>query len=434
MEKERIHPGAIDGEGWARNQQLMVSITQAMKEVPQLASEVPQDSNALIKVEFPEGGGVLTYMENYPFPYRGFPFFEFVDKIDLIKKISRQVQSGFFWAFKARPWMGLLLIPAIPLVGRDVFYAFTYSFWRLIDRFKLKVDKYSLPVQEIHRACSVERPGEDERMREIRLMLRDIECMILEYDNAYRFRAQDVLEEFDKEALRKHPVREICRVLDIMIEREQKESEKDEHRKDSWRLLKLVVKWYFRFDRRMLYLIRDILLEIDPEKTRLTKEDKIFCVPRKDYRFGFQANPTREDEIIIQLAQVGKERTEEIRRLREESTRTHEGLDTAQKIEQASVAPPLTEEERRRLEERIKKEDEAIISRYQERGIELQRALNKEREVLFTSFMTKEQKEVAERHLAQREELDRHYETTLQKLRERYRVEEEKLVAQLNVN
>lgn len=276
------------------NMRLMNEIAAMMKEVPILESEKPRDVSALTRVEFPVDGGVHTFMTGHDYPYRGFPLAEFVDKIDLIKKLSRQIQSGFFHALKRHGKLSLLLVPLIPFFGRDIFYAFTYSFHRLIVRFRIHSFRYSQPIRELHRACSQAQPGEDAKGVELREMIRDIECMILEFDNAYRYRFQDIIDVFDYEALRKDPIKEISRVLDVMIERE-----KTEEIKDTWRLLKMFVRYYLRIDRKLLWMITNILLNINREETKLTVEDKWFCVPREDYSFAFMQNPDKETQEFI---------------------------------------------------------------------------------------------------------------------------------------
>lgn len=285
------------GKAMMANMAAMNAICREMKVIPELPSEVPQDSHPLNRVEFPDVGGILTYMDGYDHPYKGFPFHEFVEKIDVIKKIIRQTQSGFFHALMRHDESGkvigvkpttYLLVPLLPFLvflGRILIRTFTYTFFRLIDRFRVKTERYSDAVREIHRAFSVERPGESPATRELRLQMRDVECMILEFDNAYRYRAQDVLVEFDKAALAKHPAREMLRVLDIIIARE-----KVVDVQNTWRLLKHFVTWYMRFDRPLLNLFADVIGEINPEAVALSVEDRYFAGQRKDYTFGFQSS------------------------------------------------------------------------------------------------------------------------------------------------
>lgn len=269
------------GDAYIESMKAMNDIVAEMKEIPVLPSEVPKDVSALQRVEMRDG--ILTYMDNHDYPYRGFPFHEFVEKIDLIKKVCRQIQSGMYHSLKDRSSLELkLLIPLIPTLGKYIFYAFTYAFYRLIERSRIKTKYFSKAVREIHRACSVNRLNETERVAELRKMLRDIECMILEFDNAYRYRAQDILVEFNKEALKKNPIDELIRVLDLMVEREIRQEVKD-----TWTLLKMFVKHYMRYEPEIRNLIVDVICEMDMERIKLTIEDKYFAEHRDDYKFGF---------------------------------------------------------------------------------------------------------------------------------------------------
>lgn len=269
-------------EAYKMNTGLMNHIIAQMKEIPILPSEVPPDNdrNNLIKVEFPEEGGVLTYMEGYDLPYRGFPYFELVEKIDVIKKLARAFLSGVYHALKAHWWLIPLLAPAL-LVARDLISAGLYTFYKLIDRFKLKPIRLSQAMRSLHNSFSSQKI-KDAKIDEIRIMLRDIICHILELDNAYRFRAQDLVEELDKTNLNKNPIKELNRILTIAQGRET-----TQEISDTWKLLKLFNSFYLRFDRKMLYLVKNVLNDLDIDKFKLTPEDKQFCLKRKDYIFGF---------------------------------------------------------------------------------------------------------------------------------------------------
>lgn len=271
---------ATNIDAYMENMKLMNAIVAELKEIPVLPSEKPTDVNPLLKVEFPSEGGVLTYMEGYELPYRGFPFYEMVEKIDTIKKIGRATLSGMYHSLRRHWYLLPTLLPAIWVVG-DLIYVFIHTAYRIVERFRMKPLRYSQAVREIYRAFSVPQ-GEDAKTQELRLMLRDVVCMILEFDNAYRFRAQDILEHLDKEALKKNTPKEMMRLLNLLQSREQ-----TEEIRDTWSLLKHGVRLYLRFDRKLQRLIAGVLAEVDISKVTLTAEDKTFAEKRADYVFGF---------------------------------------------------------------------------------------------------------------------------------------------------
>jgi len=260
----------------------LINITRNMKEIPIHPSEIPPpgDTYPLLKVEFPSEGGVLSYQEGLEQPYRGFPFFEVVEKIDLIKKVSRASLSGLYHSFKTKKWLLFTLIPAVWMF-KNLLYAGVYALYRVIERTRIKPRYYSQAIRELYRAFSYPQ-GESSKMLELRLMLRDLVCMILEFDNAYRFRVQDLLEELNKTSLKKNPIKELNRIFTIVQERE-----KTQEIKDTWTLVKLFNSLYLRFDYQFKKMVVNILKELDIDKIKLTVEDKVFAGKRKDYVFGY---------------------------------------------------------------------------------------------------------------------------------------------------
>lgn len=269
----------LNWESYQQFQRGMSDVIWQMKEIPVLPSEIPpeDDKFSLQRVELPAQGGVLTYMDRLNYPYKGFPYQEFVEKIDMMKKVVKGSMSGFYHSFKTNPLKLLSVIFSV----KDLIYIGTYTFHRLVERYKIKSFRYSTAIRELHRAFSYPR-GENPKMMELRLMIRDVLCMILEFDNAYRFRAQDLLPEINKDSLRKNPIRELNRLADIAIGRE-----KEQQVKDTWKLIKMFNSLYLRFDRQLKTMVVDVLSELNSEQFKLTPEDKQFCTPRKDYVFGY---------------------------------------------------------------------------------------------------------------------------------------------------
>lgn len=266
------------------NMGLMLGIAREMREIPELPSETiaPGDSHPLIKVEFPENGGVLTYMEGYDYPYKGFPIQASVEKIDMMKKTQRAVASSFYHSFKKRSKLQLAFLIFCPWIFADLVNAFIYTFYRSIDRFKIKPLRYCDAIRELHRAFSTDYHGEKPEEKEKRQMIRDLVCMVLEFDNAYRFRFQDIISELNKENLRKNTAKEISRLLEIMSSRENTQEVKD-----TWKLVRYFLPWYLRFNRSLRKQIVDILTDLDLSKTALQVDDKHFCDKRVDYKFSF---------------------------------------------------------------------------------------------------------------------------------------------------
>lgn len=264
-----------------QNMALMNQIVANMKEIPELPSEKPQDVHALQKVEFPEGGGILTYMEGYEHPYKGFPYFEFVDKIDVIKKILRGTLSSFYHSLKARSKVQLLTLALVPWLFNDYVKASVYAMYRQVGRFRIKPERYCTAIRELHRAMSKDQV-ELTSTREMRLMLRDIMCMLLEFDNAYRYRFQDVMTELDKAALERNPSKEIMRLLKLMQSREQ-----TQEIRDTWSLVAYFFPIYLPFNKPLRNNLIAVLTDLDLKEIALDVQDRQYAGARKDYKFSF---------------------------------------------------------------------------------------------------------------------------------------------------
>ena len=281
-EIDKLKTEAANAQAYQQNIQAMHTIIASMKEVPELPSEKPTDIQPLTRVEFPLEG-VHTYMEGFEYPYKGFPFAEFVDKIDYIKKLQRGFLSSLYHSFKRRQWYQKVFLVCVPWIFTDLVDAYIESFHRLISRFKVKPTRYSDAIRELNRAFSVEWHGESDVEKERRLKARDIICMFLEFDNAYRFRFQDIIVELDKVNLKKNPGKEVARLLTLMQSRES-----TQEIRDTWTLVKTFLPWYLLLNRTLAGKITGVFDSLDLEKVKLDAGDKQFCEKRKDYTFGYK--------------------------------------------------------------------------------------------------------------------------------------------------
>ncbi len=283
-EPQKAAGAAVPNYGeWFEVQQKIDYITRSMKEIAELPSEKPKDVEPLKQVVFGDEGGVLTYMGEHPYPYKGFPWGDVVEKMDIVKKVSKGILGGFYHSTNKRSWLQKIFLLPCMWIFKDLIYAEVYAFHRFVGRFRLKPLRYCTAIRELHRAYSYEQPGEDPQTRDLRLKFRDLLCMHLEYDNAYRYRFQDLFPELNKDLLVKNPIKELTRMFDIAIEREILQEIKD-----TWTLTKLYLNYYLRFDKRVRKSLVGVLCQIDPELIKLDDGDKHFCEKRVDYKFKYK--------------------------------------------------------------------------------------------------------------------------------------------------
>lgn len=104
--------------------------------------------------------------------------------------------------------------------------------------------------------------------------------MALENDSAYKFRLQDILPEVNVEAFKKNPAKEIKRVLDILLYREDTDD-----LVPRWETLGKIVIYASKNKKARKLLIR-FLSELDMDKIKPDEADWYFCLRRRMYKFG----------------------------------------------------------------------------------------------------------------------------------------------------
>ncbi|MEK6879206.1 MAG: hypothetical protein AABY22_06330, partial [Nanoarchaeota archaeon] len=107
----------------------------------------------------------------------------------------------------------------------------------------------------------------------------DFVFLFLEQDNAYRFRLQDVLPLTNKENVKKNVVKEVSRLLDILIEREHVAHGIG----NKWKQLKQVIVPLLWIDKRLQKFTRCFLLALDTKEFTLDEGDRYFCLRRRSH-------------------------------------------------------------------------------------------------------------------------------------------------------
>ena len=415
--EEQLQQIVQQANQWAaftRQMQLMDGVARDMKVIPELPSEIlrPKDTSALSKIDFPEEGGVLTSMDGFEYPFRGFPHHDFVDKIDSIKKFSRQLMSGFYHQLKETKKIKFVtLLPSLWVI-KVFLRSYVYVIYRVVERFLIKPERYCQFIREFYRAFSIERPGELEKERQFRLHLRDTLCMIMEFDNAYRFRAQDILPEVSKEALRKNPAKELLRLFNLMSSREHQQEVKD-----TWKLLKLGIRLYLKFDKNLCKLIQHVFTQLDLEKVKLSIEDIEYCTPRSDYTFGFKANPTSEQERLIHKYAVKSKLNESREKVWKESNDAHQILFEFQKKEVNDLQTRiknLPKEEEERLNAKLNQITKEYNDELQRIIKELQKKYESRHNKIVDKMSNPEISALYQKHLEERQIMDKKYNKLLE--------------------
>ena len=244
----------------------------------------------ITREERPPEGGIYLHLLYYKYPYKGCPFNKSVWNLHTFKK-------SIFFALKAvqnrkiEILLGLMLILPKFLTRRILSAVVDYYYWMM--DFLLKYDlvkpkRFCPCVREIHRAFTVLIGREEEEWKRKMLeMAREVLCMFLEFDSAYKFRFQDIANEIDPFLIRGENTmaRELERLFDLLAGRERPTNALGDCMEVKWkRVKKMFVPPIKRigFIRQMAL---DFFREVDLEKLKPDEGDRYFYYLRKDYEF-----------------------------------------------------------------------------------------------------------------------------------------------------
>ena len=127
-------------------------------------------------------GGMDSWIPGHPFPFPGMPDSVVVETMSVFKRIFPILYK---WGW---------------IVMRDRLPNYLRAQSQNADIGLVDPKKYSRPVRELHKVFTLLRSREGKDQTEIRgkwTEMRDVICLFLEYDDAYRFRLMDMMNEIN---------------------------------------------------------------------------------------------------------------------------------------------------------------------------------------------------------------------------------------------
>ena len=229
-------------------------------------TSVPCLTKEVLRVEINPKGGFLTFFEGSKYPAPFYPKQEDLGYVDTLKRVI--IAGVRFLASK--PFTVHRLLRGIKAWLGDI-YAADHS--QHPNRFP--EEDYSEAAKEFLRALISTEPTEYIGW-----------CYYLtaiwNTDQAYGLRGKDVLQNLDKNALQKHPVREIMRLVDLSIQRELTPwgpgvSDKTKTAKN---ILRIAL-----FSKTIRDQMSDFLTDLNAEKMQFTTEERYWLANKFDYNY-----------------------------------------------------------------------------------------------------------------------------------------------------
>ncbi len=212
--------------------------------------------------------GCETWVQGYDYPVRGCFQNDRCITLHSVKRLIPTILRTFkknklvsIWYFKNN-WKEYL--DFIHYALSDVYYPDLHF--------------YSEPIKEIYLAMSEH--GIDK--------IRDIVCAILEFDTGYRYSAQSILSEIDQQSLKSNPYAEIKRLLRIYSSKWRLSG--DDLIKTKFSNAVPLMMTYLWFNRKLLNKISKVLLDIDPDRVKLSEGD-LYWTRQINFHYEFTKEP-----------------------------------------------------------------------------------------------------------------------------------------------
>jgi len=178
-----------------------------------------EDGNRIFRMMIEDGAGVHTFFTNTVYPCKGFHYNDTVEIVDEVKKTLMGFLRGFFGGMKRNPIKMVVFLLFFRGQFQVIFNELLMELNTRLGRVQQKPQYYCMSGRELYRTFNKMIIWYPRWKTQIEY-IRNIVCMIWEYDDAYRYPAQDVFEEFNPENARKDIIGEIRRLINVYMERD----------------------------------------------------------------------------------------------------------------------------------------------------------------------------------------------------------------------
>lgn len=251
------------------------------------------------RVEYPPEGGIYLYYKGLPYPKKGFPFPEAVWHNDMAKRMTLTFLRAIGTKDMLLPMASFALLPwkiKMRVISTALQNWSRTGDWILRNNYLLP-ERYSKPVQVIRKALKVFLEdlgfGSGKNLVNIEEVV-NIISTIIEYDDAYRYRLEDLASEAVYSALLHSPVTELRRLAKIYAQREKTHA--NESVASIMRIATLIL-----LHPKIRKAFKKSILSVDVEwkDLCLDQADKYHVLLRDDYNFGGFSIEERKEAYAI---------------------------------------------------------------------------------------------------------------------------------------
>lgn len=251
----------------------------------------------LEKIEW--NNGIFQYLQGAAYPMKSLASAETMWALNGAKRIF--IEGARFltkWYFLPA-YMLLVILPwkIKKKFLEQVIYSYCEVAWRPLSPYILKTNYMTAIAQELEWGAYsfLKNIGVKE---DLCWKFAEIFASLIEYDNAYRYRANDIFAETTKKILYEKPIREVGRLLKIMGSREHYTSDGKRHEVvfNKFRLLGVVLQIGLLHP-KIRKAFKTSISQIDVSKMGYDEIDKYWVCLREDYFFMGKSNEERKKII-----------------------------------------------------------------------------------------------------------------------------------------
>lgn len=236
-------------------------------------------SAPVTQVEFPFTGGIFLHHQNIPYLGKGFPYPEAIESVNVIKRFAMM-----FTSFSTNPlkWPEQILfnicrIADITLGPHYIHIQYltscSHELWHFSNLFLRKLGF-----------------NKDLSYRVARVI-----ATLIEYDNAYRFRIEDLFSEITKQEMLTNPRKTIAKMMNVLRKREVGLNYDEVGGKflSVGKLIRLALL-IPKVKKAFLFAFRETKLK----DLQLDEADRYWCINSPTYNFGGESLEARHQKFL----------------------------------------------------------------------------------------------------------------------------------------
>lgn len=239
---------------------------------------VEMNSYIFDHIEYPEKGGILAYFKDCPFPAKGFPFPQAIQACNIAKRFFKRGVDVFMSKYMAMPILGFMFSSKKRKIIENILDAYSDGAYYVLSPYFLSYEKYSECPKEI-RYFLINFLKDIGIRQEVVEKFSEVFSTLIQYDDAYRLRIEDIMSETTKEKMLKNPSKEIKKLINIFKKREPAIHNVDKFDK----LAKIMILLFIipKYKKAFIKAIK----RSEFTNFQLDDSDRYHCMLREDYDF-----------------------------------------------------------------------------------------------------------------------------------------------------